>query len=118
MSGSPALPPPRFPWRAYVVALLAIVVFALWPLGSVVLTSLIANAAGCQVDEGSARACIIVGVDMGEALYAMGVLGWFSLVTLPLGAGAALVWLITLLIHRLAWPPRIGDGTNGMAQPQ
>jgi hypothetical protein len=37
------------------------------------------------------------------ALYTMGVMGWLMLVTLPLGFGAAIVWLITLLIHRSAW---------------
>lgn len=92
-----------FPWWAYWLALVVTVIFALWPVGSVVLGSVIANAHGCAVDEGSVHACVIGGTDWGQTLYTMGVLGWFGLITLPLGAGAGIVWFITLIIHRLAW---------------
>ena len=98
--------PKRFPWTIYVVTLLFIAVVALAPIFSVVACSCIANAYGCKVDEGSAHPCVINGVDRGELLYALGVMGWFMLVTLPAGAFAMLVWIVVLLVHRSNWRKR------------
>ena len=98
-----AAPKRRFPWWAYWLAFAFIAVFTLWPVGAVTLAQLIADANGCRVDEGSVHPCIVGGQDLGETLYTLGVLGWLMLVTLPLGFGALIVWLIILLIHRAAW---------------
>ena len=68
--------------------------------------SIIANAAGCRVDEGSVHPCVISGHDYGELLYTLGVMGWFMLITLPAGALAFAAWLLTLLLHRAAWRKR------------
>ncbi len=93
----------RFPWWAYWLVLAFVVAFTVWPIASVALASFIADANGCQLNEGSINACIVVGQDLGEMLYILGVLGGLMLVTLPLGLGALIVWLIILLIHRAAW---------------
>src|SRR5438874_13398220 len=65
-------PPPlpvrkRFPWILYWIALVLIVLVAFAPVGSVVACGLIANAHGCQVDEGSVHSCVINGKDYGKA---------------------------------------------------
>lgn len=99
-------PQSRFPWWVYWTAFAVILVFALWPVGSVSLTYWIATANDCRVDEGSVHPCIVGGQDLGGLLYTLGVLGWFMLATLPLGLGALIVWLITLLIHHAAWARR------------
>ena len=65
----------RFPWILYWIVLAAIILFALAPIGSVVLCGAIANAYGCKVDEGSVHPCIINGHDYGELLYSLGVMG-------------------------------------------
>ena len=41
----------------------------------------IAQAYGCQLDEGSAHKCIIAGRDYGETLYIMGVAFWMFILT-------------------------------------
>jgi hypothetical protein len=83
----------------YSLALAAIVLLAILPLISVIGAGMVANSAGCQLDEGSVHPCLINGSDYGETLYFFGVLGWLSLVTLPFGAMALLAWLAILLIH-------------------
>jgi hypothetical protein len=101
----------RFPWIIYLLVLVLILAFTLAPIGSVVACSWIANAYGCKVDEGSAHPCMINGVDRGELLYALGVMGWLMLVTLPAGACAVLGWIVILVIHRSRWrnrPPQTG----------
>lgn len=96
----------RFPWGIYWILLVVIVVFALWPVATVALSSWLAETNGCMLNEGDVNPCLIGGADWGGALYTMFVLGWFMLATVPLGAGALLVWLVVLVIHRLAWGRR------------
>lgn len=70
-----------------------ILFLAFLPVLSVAAAGAIANANGCDLDEGSVHPCLVNGVDMGETLYSMGVMGWFMLATLPLGLGAAAVYI-------------------------
>lgn len=93
----------RFPWWVYWLLLGIILVFALAPVASVVIAGAIAEANGCALDEGSIHPCIVGGADIGGTLYALGVMGWFMLGTIPLGAGALLVWVVVLIVHRLYW---------------
>ena len=93
----------RFPWRRYLLVLAAILVLALLPLASVLVSSAIADWNNCALDEGSAHSCLIGGSEWGGALYTMAVMGWLMLLSLPLGGGAVLVWFIMLIIHWLAW---------------
>lgn len=108
MSGAPAR---RFPWWVYWLALALILLLALAPMISVVIAGSIAEANDCTLNEGSVHPCLVGGTDMGETLYAMGVMGWFMLGTLPLGAGALLVWAVVLVLHRLYW------GRNQRSRP-
>ncbi len=67
------------------------------------LAATIASANGCTLNEGSKHACVVLGVDIGGQLYALGLAVWFSVVTLPIGvAGLAvsLIWLITRAFAR------------------
>jgi hypothetical protein len=93
----------KFPWAIYLIVLFVILLITLAPIGSVVACSWIANSYGCKVDEGSVHPCIIGGVDRGQLLYTMGVMGWFMLLTLPAGAFAILGWIIILIVHRSRW---------------
>jgi len=109
------IPPPlpvrkRFPWIIYWALLVLIILFALAPIGSVVVCAWIANAHGCKVDEGSVHPCIINGQDYGQLLYTLGVLGWLMLVTIPGGLFAFVIWLIILILHREHWRKRVATG--------
>ncbi|ODT80726.1 MAG: hypothetical protein ABS76_14740 [Pelagibacterium sp. SCN 64-44] len=95
--------PARFPYWAYGLALAVILLFALAPLISVYVASAIAEAHHCPLNEGSVNSCLVGGMDLGPLLYTLFVLGWFMLATLPLGGGALLVWLASLIIHRIGW---------------
>lgn len=103
MSGAPAR---RFPWWVYWVLLALILAVALAPLISVMIAGWIAEANGCVLHEGFVNPCLVNGTDMGETLYAMGVMGWLMLASLPLGAMAILAWLAILVIHRILWGRR------------
>jgi hypothetical protein len=46
------------------------------------------------------------GKDYGQLLYALGVMGWLMLVTLPCGVFAFTIWLIILIFDRASWRKR------------
>jgi hypothetical protein len=95
--------PAKFPWLIYWLLLVVILAFALAPVFSVLLAGFLAETNGCMLNEGDINPCIIGGADWGSTLYTLFVLGWFALATLPLGGGALIVWLVILIIHRIAW---------------
>jgi hypothetical protein len=83
------------------VAFVLIVLFAAWPLLSVMLASGMAGALGCALNEGGASPCLFMGTDIGETLVVMFVLGWFAFWTLPLGAVALVAWLVIACVATL-----------------
>jgi hypothetical protein len=96
----------RFPRVRYALALVLILVVALWPVASVALSGWLAEIHGCDLDEGSIHACMIGGSDWGPTLYTMFVMGWFMLATLPMGAMGLAIWLLVLIAHYLVWRRR------------
>ena len=95
--------PARFPWWIYWLLLVLILLFALAPVISVLVAGWLAESNGCVLHEGGINPCMVGGSDMGPTLYTLFVLGWFMLATIPLGGGALIVWLVILIIHRIAW---------------
>lgn len=83
---------------AFALSAAVILLLAFAPLISAFSASAIADANGCALDEGGVHPCVIGGTDYGETLSVMFVLGWLGLVSLPLGALAAIVWCIVLVI--------------------
>lgn len=89
----------------HLLVLSAILLAGFAPLLGVMAVGLIAEANGCRVDEGSPHPCVVNGVDIGQSLYSVGVLGWLMLATIPLGLGAAGLYLAAIgayyLVRRL-----------------
>lgn len=98
--------PARFPWLRYCLVLLVILLIALFPVISVIISRSIASMNGCNLNEGRVNVCMVGGSDMGDMLYSMFVMGWFGLLTLPLGFGAVIVWIVIVTTHRIAWGRR------------
>jgi hypothetical protein len=97
------VPPPRFPWLGYWLALAVIVVVASAPLISAFLATEIANANGCVLDGAAVHECRVEGVDRGDLLHSVAMSDRLFLVTMPLGGIAFLGWLAILIPHRLRW---------------
>ncbi len=84
--------------RLMILSLVLILLFAMAPLLSALTASAIANVLRCGLDEGSAHACVVVGVNIGGALHTMFMLIWFSMMTIPFASLALLIWLIAAII--------------------
>jgi hypothetical protein len=101
----------RGPFYWFSAVCVAILVIAMLPVISVSLTYAIASALGCSVNEGGATPCLFMGVDLGETLVTMMVLGWLGLITLPVGGVVLAIWLAGW-IGRWVWRRRqLGRGS-------
>ncbi len=65
-----------------------------WPILSVAIAGSIASWNNCELHEGFKNDCIVGGNDIAGTLYTMGMMGWFMIATLPLGAIAFVVWTL------------------------
>jgi hypothetical protein len=90
-------------WIPLVLCAVSVLV-GIAPIISVVIAGTLANMYGCELHEGFVNPCVILGADRGELLYAMGVLGWFGLMTLPIGAiGVGLSLVVGVIIFFARW---------------
>lgn len=78
--------------------LLAIVLFALLPIISVLASSGIAALGDCHLNEARAHSCMIIGMDFGGVLAFMFVAGWLALATVPIGAVAFVIWMAAAIV--------------------
>jgi hypothetical protein len=100
----------RGPFYWFSAVCVTILVVALLPVISVSLTYVIASALGCSVNEGGATPCPFMGVDLGETLVSMMVLGWLGLITLPVGGVALAIWLAAWIGRRIWRRRQFGQG--------
>jgi len=88
----------------FLLGLVLILLFAAAPILVAVGAGTYAQSHGCTLHEGFVNPCIVDGEDIGKTLYSLGVLGWFSLATIPIGGVAALililVWIVTAISAR------------------
>jgi hypothetical protein len=82
--------------------------WAVFPLLCVLLAATVSAVCGCSINEGSPTPCLVFGTDIGKPLYILGVMGWLSIVTLPTGAVALLMYLAFLMIERAVAAKRHG----------
>ena len=87
--------------KRIVLTYLGILLFAAAPILVAVISGYAAQALGCRVDEGSNHPCMILGLDWGSFFYFLFVSGWFSLLTVPLGALVLAGLTIFLAVRRI-----------------
>jgi hypothetical protein len=100
----------RGPFFWFSAVCVTILVIAVVPVLSVSLTYAVASALGCSVNEGGATPCPFMGVDLGETLVTMMVLGWLGLITLPVGGVALAIWLAAWIGRRIGRRRQFGQG--------
>ena len=74
------------------------IVLGISPLALAFLASSFASLNNCQLHEGFANPCHVLGIDIGGFLYSLFVLGWFTLLSIPLGAVGLLISVVWFLV--------------------
>lgn len=77
---------------------LAIAFFAISPFLLAVLSDLIGNWLGCNINEGGTDPCFRWGLDFGKVLYPMFVMGWLTLMTMPVAVLIAIGFTVYLFM--------------------
>jgi hypothetical protein len=86
--------------RKIIITYCLIILYSVAPILCVLISSAVAAAAGSRLDEGGSHPTYILGVDVGGILAVMFVCGWFTLVTVPTGLIAMLVFTIFWVVRR------------------
>jgi len=86
--------------RAAYTGYAVIMAWMVLPFVPVVIAGVIASILGSPLDEGSVHETVVFGKDIGQALYSMGVMGWFGLVTCPTGLLALVPFTVAVLWRR------------------
>lgn len=87
------------------IGLVISIVVAVLPLLVTMVAGLIATMLDCQLDESGTSVCMLGSLDIGGELSKLGIVGWLSLITIPIGALAALLSVFVSLagFSRYAW---------------
>ena len=83
----------------FIVTLILILVFALWPPALSLGAAWIAQLSGCETDFNRAIPCTINGEEWGQTVYELQNWAYLSLFTIPVGEVLLGIWLIILLIY-------------------
>ncbi|MEZ5788463.1 MAG: hypothetical protein R3D62_18740 [Xanthobacteraceae bacterium] len=98
MMGVALSPLMQRPVRTLGLRLLAILLFAALPLVNVAVAVGLASALGCTLNEAGVNPCPLLGIDLGQVLAGMAVLGWLGLAKIPAAAILILAWFVVLLV--------------------
>jgi hypothetical protein len=82
----------------FIVLLILILLVAFGPALVAVISQLIAEGFGCQVDLNRVIPCVIGGKDYGQTFYDLGFSIWYSYLSPPVGAVLFAVWLAAAII--------------------
>ena len=96
--------------RWMIWALAIILLFGALPEVLTQLAALFTSAFGCSLNEGSVQPCVVMGLDFGYLMYAMGLSFWFGMFTIPPAILALIVWLIVLVVLLFKRRHRHPDG--------
>jgi hypothetical protein len=83
----------------FIVLLVLILVFALWPTALSMGAAGIAQLFGCETDFNRAIPCTISGEEWGQTVYELQNWAYLSLFTIPVGEVLLAIWLGALLIY-------------------
>ena len=63
------------------------------PVLSLLLAGTLAKMFGCTLNEADVHPCYVFGVSIGPFLYSLSVMGWFMILSLPLGVAVLITWI-------------------------
>ena len=99
----------------HTLIILFILLLGISPFIVTAIAGTIADTNGCTLHEGFVNPCVINGKDWGQDLYTMGMMGWFTIATLPIAAGAAAIYLlIVVIIAIVRWTRRRSDHATAL----
>jgi hypothetical protein len=100
------------PGKSFLRGALIVIALALSPIAVTYTAGLIALLLGCDLNEAAVHSCLLLGVNIGPLLYAMGLAVWFVSLTVMAGL-LALVVLVIIFIVRTVKARRANVDASG-----
>jgi hypothetical protein len=94
---------PRYPFVWLGVPLGLILLFAFGPLVALLLGGAVANALDCSMPIAATEPCLLMGVDLTDAMSVAVFFGYLAFWTLPTGTALLAMWFVTAAIVTLVW---------------
>ena len=94
---------PRYPFAWLGVPLGLILVFTIGPLAVLLFGGVIADALGCSMPISATAPCLLMGVDLADALTVAVFFGYLAFWTLPVGTTLLGIWVAAATIVTLLW---------------
>jgi hypothetical protein len=101
--------------RNIVITYIALAFYTTAPLLSVAISSAVAHYCGCELNEGTSNPCQLWGVEIGDALYNLFVIGWLSLVTIPTGFLSMIGFTVFLVINKMEGREKASNQERNLA---
>lgn len=108
------IPPLRFNMRPYWRTLIPILLVALVPPLLIYIASAVAELNGCTIVETGPTACIVMGADLGRALYTLASLVELVVIAFPIACLCFFLWLFVLIINVMSWRRKQGAYAKGV----
>jgi hypothetical protein len=90
--------------RVFRMAVLFLILLCLVPPLALLMASLLARWAGCDLDPDVKVTCNVLGGDYGDILYSMANFGWHAVETLPILAALLAAWAVIEIVRTLGRP--------------
>jgi hypothetical protein len=94
---------PRYPFVWLGVPLALILLFSIGPLVALLVGGAVADALGCSMPISASEPCLLLGVNLADALSIAVFFGYLAFWTLPTGATLLGIWLGAAVIVTLVW---------------
>jgi hypothetical protein len=85
-------------------AVLLLISLCLLPPLALLMASLLARWAGCDLDRDVQVTCNVLGGDYGDILYSIAHFGWYAIETLPILATLLVGWIVIEIVRTLGRP--------------
>jgi hypothetical protein len=93
----------RYPFAWLGVPLAVILLFTIGPLVALLFGGAIADVLGCKMPIAAGEPCLLMGVDLADALSIAVFFGYLAFWTVPTGTALLGLWLLAGLIVTLVW---------------
>jgi len=88
------------PFRRVLLPLAVLATLLGWgPIAAVLAAAGIIRITGCELSGAGPRACVVLGVDIGDTLYQMSMSVWLLMLTFPLAILAVPMWVLLIILH-------------------
>jgi hypothetical protein len=94
---------PRYPFVWLGLPLALIILFSIGPLVLLLLGGAVAGALGCNMPIAASAPCVLMGINIADALAIAVFFGYLAFWTLPAATTLLGIWLVVAVIVTLVW---------------